>query len=367
MSAAPSGTAPSCLFKGEDGPKDLIGHFVPGETTHSHVVCLNGETSVHMDAETIAKMYGCETRALDLHGFNGITVEAGTTTHGSPVALTFSTTNTEGDFEPIQTLSRSTYTTSGDMGEVHQMCHYIAMPGDVGYVNGKTSVRFHPDQCVSPQATNLTVRKMRWDPTRSNMGEYETIQNPSGLVHAVPLASPSLCNISQLLSSNEKDIATIAPGSKVVTTSTGAKFAMVPNETLKMVNENLEASFKNHSAVHGGITISCKSLVDSNPMPASAVTTCTFNFMKDPESVASRVEAGMKGTAASMAGVETLTMGSIPYLLGEGTAPSGAATSSTMGMSELKHELAALMDGTAVTSTAGAPAAVVSDGAAAAP
>ncbi len=345
MAAAAKDAAVACLFKGaHDAPAGLFGHFTPSDT-HTHTVMLSGEEgcSLHLDAETLGEMYGIHPRAIDLMGATGISMKAGSTTHEAPVAITFSTTDTEGNFVPIQTLSRSTFSsTSGSMGD-HQMCHYIAMPEKVGYINGETKIQFHPDQCVSPHGTNLAARKLRWDDSTPMQGDYAQVASTGGMMHAVPLEQPAQCKISHLLSQNRAEIATIAPGSKIVKTSTGAEFAMLPDASLKSVQQNMSESFKTHSALNGGITVTARSLDPTRPL-IDAVTTCTFTVMKDPETVAARVAAGMSGeTSGSMHQVETITHGYLPHLLGETTGSAAGATAAPLGLSELTTELAALV------------------------
>ena len=346
MAAAKDANVP-CLFKGDEATAGLFGHFTPNDT-HTHTVMLSGKDgcSLHLDAATLGEMYGIHPRAIDLMGATGIVMKAGSTTHSAPVALTFSTTNAEGDFKPIETLTRSTFSsTSGDMGAEgdHQMCHYIAMPERVGYINGETKIAFHPDQCVSPHGTNLAARKLRWDDSTPMQGDFAQVASTGGIMHAVPLEQPSQCKISHLMAQNRSEVTTIAPGSKIVKTSTGAEFVMVPDASLGIVRQNMEESFKTHSALNGGITITARSLDPKKPL-TDGVTTCTFTIMKDPETVAARVAAGMTGeTQGSMHDVETITHSYLPHLLGETTGTTTAATAAPLGLTELTAELAGLV------------------------
>ncbi len=308
-------------------------------------------------AETLASMYGCAPGALDLVGFNGITIHGATTTCDTPVGITFTSENpTTGEFVPLQTLTRSCFQhqvhTDADMAhDSGQLCHYIANPASVGFVHPKVTMQLHESQCADNMATNLCLRQMRWPMMKMKPEEgYPTVHSEAhGEMAAIPLTAPATCNVSHLLLTNEEKIHDIAGKSaQIVESATAGKFAMIQTSALKSIEDKLEASFQTSSLFNGGLAINMFPLT-GKPMKEGATTTLTYSLNKNPMSISERAANAIETAADTAAGmgvpsIERIHHAHIPAFLGEGDATAAAMIATVAPtQTELTAELAGLL------------------------
>lgn len=353
----------TCLLTGAmaspAGASPLVGRFST-EDTHTHVMMLHADEpeskviSAMTDSETLAHMYGVSPSAIDLLGITGVEMISGTTEHSHPVGITFATADpTTGEFKPIETLTRATFQMMGHNGkDAGQLAHYVCMPSRVGFTSPSSTIRFNEaTQVPDSTATNMALRQWRWPhkkPMVPEGGYNEVMHETLGTLHAVPLATGSSmaeCNVSHLLSTNIDRISTICgDDAKVVTTAAGMKYAMVPDQALKKVTEQLESSFETRSCLNGGLRVTAYPLA-GGPMEEGCSTTVCFKLIKPTETVAARCAAAMTGDGFEGAGshIETVTSAHIaPYLGETGDGATVAALAAPLSKSQLVSELSTL-------------------------
>jgi hypothetical protein len=359
--AAPESKDPAmCLLTGNSSQmvSPLVINHAAGEDTHTHTVMLQPDAegsmlkSITTSPETLAHQYGCAPGALDLCGFTGIKIHGGTTTHMGPVGISITTTNpVTGDFEPLQTLTRSCFqsqrhTDNMDEHDAGQMCHYICNSADVGYVHRPVELKLHESQTADNMATNLCLRQMRWPkmPMTPEDGYTTVLSDTHGEMAAIPMQAPAQCNVSYLLQTNEGDLQKIAGPSAKIVDSTSGKFAMVAKPNLEQIKTKLAESFKTKSLFNNGYTINMFPL-NGKKMSKDCVTTLTYSFMKNPKPLCERAANVMDAPAASM--IERVHFHSIPWLLGEGDEPTKASMVSAIAptATELSAELQSLVNG----------------------
>lgn len=352
----------TCLFTGAaTQPADqagLIGRFST-EPTHTHVAMLSAGdndrlVSAHTTGETFAHMHGVSPAGIDLMDVTGIKVHAATTTNGAPVGLTFATScPTSGEFKPIETLTRATFQDLTHGGtDAGSLSHHIAMPSSVGFVQPPSEIKFSHTMVPDAVAANMAMRRFRWhDMPNKPAAGYNTVAHETlGTLHAVPIAtgsSMSRCNVSHLITSNVERLSEIAGSdSKIVTTSTGAKFAMIPDAKLNQIDEQLTSSFKTTSALQGGIRITAYPLA-GDVMDPGATTTVCYELMKGNQTVAEKCAAAMGGAAeARPSHIESITTDHIGAYLGEAAHGAAAITpAGTQTTAQLTSELTDLAHG----------------------
>lgn len=341
------------LLSTEGQMSRLVVNHAAGHDTHLHTVMLQPDTegsmlkSITTSPETLAHQYGCAPGALDLCGFNGIKIHGATTTHMGPVGITFSSMCPKTkEFVPLQTLTRSCFQhqvhSEGEMHDAGQLCHYIANPSSVGFVQPPVDIKLHESQCPDNMATNLCLRQMRWPDLKMTPTEpYPVVQSEAhGEMTAVPMQAPAQCNVSHLLMTNEANFAEIAGKTAKIVETTSGKFAMVPKDTMSRIQDKLTASFETKSLFNGGLTCTMFPLT-GKPMSKDCVTTLTYSLMKDPKPLRERAAGVHESPETSF--IEQVREHNIGYLLGEG-GETHAAMSPAATPTELTAELSALVN-----------------------